>query len=259
MTDSITSWLNAAGRFPLLPAEEVLRLAKKRDEHEPDSKAYIKIINKICNHNLRLVVKMAKSYAGKRNIRTSSEMMADLLQLGYFGLRRAAEKFDPTRGYAFSTYSAPWIRQSIYRGAQYLENLIYIPENTQSELLYIRRHGERSRSKNGKIAEDYLASAEHALKIHSIDVRIDADDDAALSEIVSNEHKILNGNEVFTDRREELRGLFRKAGVKNRDIELVMHYLGGGRIGTAANKVGLSQNRGREVYNNAIAKLKTLA
>ncbi len=259
MTDSIQNWLNSAGRFPLLPKEEVLRLAKKRDDHEVGSAAYIRIINKICNHNLRLVAKMAKSYAAKRHIRTASEQMADFLQLGYFGLRRAAEKFDSTRGYTFSTYSAPWIRQSIYRGAQYLENAIYIPENTQCELLYIRRHGERSKSKNGRIAQEYLNSADHALRVGSIDVRIDSDDESILSDFISNEHKILNGNEVFTDRREELRGLLRKAGVKSRDIELVMTYLRGGRIQLAASKCGISASRGREVYNAAIDKLKALA
>ena len=53
--DPIQAWLNAAGRFPLLPQTEMIRLAKKRDTLEPNSKAYIKIINKICEHNLRLV------------------------------------------------------------------------------------------------------------------------------------------------------------------------------------------------------------
>jgi len=259
MTDSIQSWLNTAGRFPLLPKSEVIRLAKKRDTLEPGSKAYIKVINKICNHNLRLVVTVAKTYANKRHIRTGSEMMADLLQLGYFGLRRAAEKYDAARGYTFSTYATPWVRQSVYRGAQYLENLIYIPENTQCELLYIRRHGERSKSKNGRIAQDYLNSADHALRVGSIDVRIEDDESATLSDVISNDNKILNGNEVFSDRRNELRGLLRKAGVKSRDIEFVMTYLRGGRIQSAASKCGISASRGREVYNAAISKLKALA
>ena len=111
--DPIQLWLNAAGRFPLLPSVEMIRLAKKRDTLEPGSAAYVKIINKICEHNLRLVPNVARKYLSKRKgLSMRSEVAGDLLQQGYLGLRRAAEKFDATRGFAFSTYAYSWIYSS---------------------------------------------------------------------------------------------------------------------------------------------------
>ena len=83
MSDSIQSWLNSAGRFPLLPKTELIRLTKKRDTLEPGSKAYIKIINKICEHNLRLVPGLVRKYLSKRTgYHMNSDVTNDLLQQG---------------------------------------------------------------------------------------------------------------------------------------------------------------------------------
>ena len=80
----------------------------------------------------------------------SSEVTCDLLQQGYIGLRRAAEKYDASRGYTFSTYATNWISQAFSRWHNTHDRAVYIPENSMTELLYRRRHGKPSKSKNGK-------------------------------------------------------------------------------------------------------------
>ena len=206
--DPIQSWLNAAGRFPLLPKTEMIRLAKKRDTLEPGSKAYIKVINKICEHNLRLIPGIVRQYLNKRVGYTMNDAVAsDLLQQGYIGLRRAAEKFDPSKGYTFSTYANNWIRQAFTRWHNSVDRTVYIPENTICELLYRRRHGQPSKSKNGRIGEAILNSASRSLKVSSIDVRLGDDEDGMLSDLLSNENRILSAKSLPENRAAlELRG-----------------------------------------------------
>ena len=256
---SIRLWLNAAGRYPLLPTEELLRLCRKRDSLEKDSKAYLKVINKICLHNLKLIPVAVKRYVAKRGKSEHREMMTDLFQLGYMGLRRAAEKFDGARGYAFATYAMPWIRQSVYRGCQYLENMVYIPEGLLTEITYISRNGGRSSSKNGKIGEQYLRAARHGMNSTSYDAFVSEDETLSYVDTLSDDNKILNENYEFSDRTMELIDLLSKAGVAPREIDVVMCYVKKGRMSTVAQIVGLPSRKCRTIYNTAIDKLKKLA
>ena len=110
MSASVEFWAKAANRYPLLPAEETLRLGRIIQASEPGSPKHVKTVNKLVLHNLRLALKWTQAY-----IKSSTKMnygdikTADLLQEAFFGLRKAAEKFDPARGYAFSTYAKAWV------------------------------------------------------------------------------------------------------------------------------------------------------
>src|SRR5262249_1424912 len=90
-TDSLTLFLNAAGRYPLLAASEEVMLAKRVERGDLAAK------ERMINSNLRLVVSIAKRYQGH------GLPLADLVQEGVIGLNRAVEKFDWRRGYKFST------------------------------------------------------------------------------------------------------------------------------------------------------------
>jgi len=258
-TDPIQTWLNNAGRYPLLPAEEILRLAKKRDTLTPGSKAYVKVINKICMHNLRLVPTVVRKYLSKRTgYSMSSEVASDLLQQGYLGLRRAAEKFDATRGFTFATYAHSWIYQAFSRWHNSHDRAIYVPENAMTELLYRRRHGHKSKSKNGRIGQDLLDAAARTMDVTSIDRKAGTDDDAtALSELMGEDNRLIS-NEPTDEKRGErrLRQLMNECGIKARTQEIVVGYARRGRMSIVAAKLSLSPKHCQNLYQEAVRDMK---
>ena len=144
----MTWYLASIGREPLLtPAEEIelgnqvqamMRLEEqKNEEYSPLERKIIKIGHRskqrMMKANLRLVVSVAKKYQGK-----GLELL-DLIQEGSLGLERAVEKFDPTRGYKFSTYAFWWIRQSMTRAIACQSRTIRLPVHLSERLSTIRK------------------------------------------------------------------------------------------------------------------------
>jgi RNA polymerase sigma factor (sigma-70 family) len=261
--DPIQLWLNAAGRFPLLPAVEMLRLAKKRDTFEPGSPAYVKIVNKICEHNLRLVPNIVRKYLSKRNgLSMRSEVTSDLLQQGYLGLRRAAEKFDARRGFAFSTYAYSWIYQSVTRWHNSQDRAIYIPENSVCEFLYRQRHGHPSKAKNGKIPADIMAATARSLDVSSIDKKAgDYDDEGmTIADVISEDNRILSRHSAPEGRAElELKDLMAECGIEPRTQDIVLAYAKRGRMSVVASRLSLSSKRCQGLYQEAVRTMKAKA
>ena len=114
-TDSIQMYLREIGKAPLLSGDEEVALAKGKDRGE------IAAAQKLIESNLRLVVSIAKKFAGK------SLSLLDLIQEGNIGLFRAVEKFEYKKGYKFSTYATWWIRQAITRALADQSRTIRIP------------------------------------------------------------------------------------------------------------------------------------
>jgi RNA polymerase primary sigma factor len=158
--DATRDYLEAISRYPLLTTQQEIQLARKiaqymelRDNPSPTPaeqrliKAGLKARATMVNCNLRLVVHIAKRYTG----RIKSMDMLDLCQEGNIGLQRAAEKFDASRGYKFSTYAYWWIRQSLKRAIDSKERMIKIPihmidrifKALQVEIEYMKKHGRK--------------------------------------------------------------------------------------------------------------------
>ncbi len=114
--DPVKMYLKDIGKVPLLTSDEEIELAKKVLEGDEYAKS------KLTEANLRLVVSIAKRYAG----RTSMQFL-DLIQEGNLGLLKAVEKFDYSKGFRFSTYATWWIRQSITRAMADQARTIRIP------------------------------------------------------------------------------------------------------------------------------------
>jgi RNA polymerase primary sigma factor len=114
-TDALQLFLNEAGRYKLLTAEEEVELAKRIERGDKAAK------DLMINSNLRLVVSIAKRYQGH------GLSLLDLIQEGIIGLIRAVEKFDYRKGFKFSTYATWWIRQAVQRGVANKSRTIRIP------------------------------------------------------------------------------------------------------------------------------------
>ncbi len=113
--DPVRMYLKEIGKVPLLSTEDEIELAKRIAEGDEEAK------DKLVEANLRLVVSIAKRYAGR------GMQFLDLIQEGNMGLIKAAEKFDYRKGYKFSTYATWWIRQSITRSIADQARTIRIP------------------------------------------------------------------------------------------------------------------------------------
>lgn len=259
MSDPVKSWLNNAGRFPLLPKDEILRLASKRDKFEAGSPEYTRIINKLCQHNLRLVPKVVSTYLSKRRgYSMNSELTCDLLQQGYIGLRRAAEKYDTKKGFAFATYAYRWIFQSISRWNNSCNRHIYVPENTLIEALYRKRHGKPSPGKNGCISGDVVDAVSRTMDIVSLDKKNTENEGESLLEIMSEENRIINRcPEPLKEAPVlELKDLMSKCGVSPKAQDIVLMYTNRPRMSIVASKMGIKEKSCKQKYLRAINKMK---
>ena len=147
---ALRDYLKQIGRYPLLrPEQEIelsrkvsimLRLVERESEGEemaPEQRRLIKLgiraKQKFIESNLRLVIGIAKKYQAKRR---TLELL-DLIQAGNIGLSRAVDKFDPTRGYKFSTYSYLWIRQQIQDSVRWDDPIIRLPAPIHNKLIQV--------------------------------------------------------------------------------------------------------------------------
>jgi RNA polymerase primary sigma factor len=179
--DSVRLYLREIGKIPLLNAEEELALAQKVVAGDKRAK------DKMAEANMRLVVSIAKRYSGR------GLDFLDLIQEGNTGLLRAVEKFDPDKGFKFSTYATWWIRQAITRAIADQARTIRIPVHmveTINKLLRTQRRMTQELNREPTIEE--LAKeldmepekVEYVIKIkqdiHSLDAGVgrDGDDDS---------------------------------------------------------------------------------
>lgn len=144
--DPIKQYLNQIGRLPLLSAEEERDLGRKVRKGDSDAK------RKLVSHNLRLVVSVAKRYQHR------GLSYLDLIQEGNLGLIRAAEKYDPERGFRFSTYATFWIKQGCTRALADTGRAIRVPVHEYETLQKIKKESAKLREElNGKPSDLQLA------------------------------------------------------------------------------------------------------
>jgi len=159
MSSSISDYLNQIGKIPLLTAAEEIELGNAIQQMmpllgKPDlTKQEQKIVRigerakrRMIQGNLRLVI----GVAGKYSAMTNRITMQDLIQEGNIGLIRAAELFDPSRGYKFSTYAYWWIRQGIMRASQVQDRIIKLPSGAADILRKIKNYTIQYREEHGR-------------------------------------------------------------------------------------------------------------
>ena len=125
--NAIRQYLSEIGRYPLLTAEQEMKIAQRVAEGNMEAQ------RQLVEANLRLVVSIAKRYNNQ------GIFLLDLVQEGNLGLIRAAQKFDPSRGFRFSTYATWWIRQAISRAVAEHTRTIHIPVHVVELIYKIKR------------------------------------------------------------------------------------------------------------------------
>ena len=138
LDDPVKAYLKEIGRVPLLTAEQEAALARAAQAGDEDAR------RKLSEANLRLVVSVAKRYAGR------GLPFLDLIQEGNLGLMKAAEKFEPERGFKFSTYATWWIRQSITRAIADQGRTIRIPVHLVESINRVKKMTGDLLRKNGR-------------------------------------------------------------------------------------------------------------
>lgn len=190
--DSVRLYLREIGKIPLLTAPEELKLANEVVAGDKGAK------DKMAEANMRLVVSIAKRYVGR------GLDLLDLIQEGNTGLLRAVEKFDPDKGFKFSTYATWWIRQAITRAIADQARTIRIPVHmveTINKLLRTQRrltqelNREPSNEEIAKAMEIDVEKVEHIMKIKqdisSLDASVrDDEEDSVLADFIEDEDTI---------------------------------------------------------------------
>ncbi|MGB1174555.1 MAG: sigma-70 family RNA polymerase sigma factor, partial [Luminiphilus sp.] len=183
--DPVQLYLNEIGSTPLLTAAEEVLVAKALQAGDEMAR------HRMINSNLRLVVMIAKRYTNR------ALPLLDLIEEGNLGLIRAVEKFDPDRGFRFSTYATWWIRQSIERALMNQGRTIRLPIHIQKDINIIVRctrelrsslRREPSTSEIADVLDRDPGEVSNLLKlsekITSVDNQLSTDSDRSLVETV---------------------------------------------------------------------------
>lgn len=155
--DSVRLYLREIGKIPLLTAEEEIKLArrvKRGDKRAKDAMA---------EANMRLVVSIAKRYVGR------GLDLLDLIQEGNTGLLRAVEKFDPNKGFKFSTYATWWIRQAITRAIADQARTIRIPVHMVETINKLLRNQRRLTQELGREPTNEELAKEMEMEVEKVD------------------------------------------------------------------------------------------
>ena len=154
--DTVNAYLQQIGKIPILTKEEEQEISKKAKEGDEYA------INQMINHNLRLVVSIAKRYINK------GLPFIDLIQEGNLGLIKAVERFEPELGNKFSTYATWWIRQAISRAIADKSRTIRVPAHSFQLMSKIEVYNIRHFQETGaypttkEIAEHFKISIDQA-------------------------------------------------------------------------------------------------
>ncbi len=262
-SDATQLYLKEIGFSPLLSAEEEVHFGRLCQKGDEAARA------RMIESNLRLVVKIARRYINR------GLAFLDLIEEGNLGLIRAVEKFDPERGFRFSTYATWWIRQTIERAIMNQTRTVRLPVHIVKEINVYQRAAkaltqqldheptaEEIAEKLDVPVEDVKKMLDLEERVTSIHAPIDSDPDRTLAEAIPDEKSadpadVLQSERVhqyidewldlLTEKQREV--VERRFGLRGRDISTLEQV---------GSDVGVTRERVRQIQVEALARLRSV-
>jgi RNA polymerase nonessential primary-like sigma factor len=261
--DATQLYLHDIGISPLLSAEEEVHFSRLARDGVQSAR------QRMIESNLRLVVKIARRYANR------GLSFLDLIEEGNLGLIHAVEKFDPERGFRFSTYATWWIRQTIERALMSQTRTVRLPVHIVKELnLYLRAARELSQKLDhepsaeeiAKLLDKPIATVEHMLglteKVTSIDSAFGEDGDMSLLDTLSDPQTLNPADEIQNNElSHSLEHWLELLPERQREVLMRRFGLAGFEAATledVGEQIGLTRERVRQIQVDALKRLREI-
>ena len=264
--DSVKIYLQQIGKIKLLSNDQELEVAKKiKEENSEEAK------KTLVNANLRLVVSIAKKYIGR------GLNFLDLIQEGNMGLMRAAEKFDYSKGYKFSTYATWWIQQAITRAIADKSRLIRLPVHMIETLSKIKKISMDLTIENGTAPTKEEIAYKIGMPVQKLTALIESaqgtismespanqkDESTKLSDFIIDESTLSPDTKVTQDSLfSDIKKMLNHLSEKERNVLIMRYGLDDNGEKKTLEEIGtyygVSRERIRQIENRAMSKLKKL-
>ncbi len=257
----LDQYLQEIGQIPLLTPDEEVNLARRIKQGDQEA------LHKLTRANLRFVVSVAKKYQGQ------GLSLADLINEGNYGLIKAAQRFDETRGFKFISYAVWWIRQAILQALAEQSRVVRLPLNRIGTISKIRKTSAKLAQVNDRSpnieelakeleidVEKVREAMQHTGRHLSMDAPFNEDDDNSLLDVLPDDEDT-QPDETLLDESVKIDIERALSLLHPREAEITRLYFGIGRehpltLEEIGQRFGLTRERVRQIKEKALRKLR---